>query len=118
MRTLTLAALAGLTLAGGALAGCATYDDDYAWNTRDAYYAQGYYGPVYHPGYVYDSSSIGASVLGSLFGGAYDYATVPADQFGPNPDGLIAADGHRIRCDLRTRYDSYYNARVTRRYCR
>jgi hypothetical protein len=120
MRTTTLAALAGLTLAGGALAGCASdpYYNDYAWNRPDPYYADAYYGPVYRPGYVYAPGSIGASVLGGLLGGAYDYGTVPADRYGPNPDGMIAADGHRIRCTLRSRYDSRYGARVMRRECR
>jgi hypothetical protein len=119
MRKLTLAALAGVTVAGAALAGCASdpYYDSYAWNRTDPYYDQAYYGPVYRPGYVYAPGTVGASVLGSLLG-AYDYAAVPYDQFGPNPDGLRAVDGHRIRCTLRTRYDSFYNARVTRRECR
>lgn len=122
MRKVTMTALAGLMLAGGVVAGCASdpYYNDYAWNRTEPYYDNAYYGPVYHPGYVYDrsGSSVAASVLGSLLGGSYDYAAVPVDQFGPNPSGMIAPDGHRIRCTLRTRYDNVYNARVTRRECR
>lgn len=119
MRKLTIAALAGAMLAGGALTGCASdpYYNDYAWNNRDPYYDRGYYGPIYRPGYEPSGSSVALSVLGSLL--APDYAgRVPVDAYGPNPNGMIAPDGHRIRCRLQTRYDGYYGARVTRRVCR
>lgn len=131
MRKLTLAALAGLTIAGAGLAGCASdpyYDgpssryasNRYAANRYDPYYDSGYYGPAYRPGYTYDNSagSVALSVLGSLLGTRDDYGRVPVDQFGPNPDGMIGPDGHRIRCRLKTSYDSYYRQRITRRVCR
>ena len=120
MRKLTLAALAGCVMAGGAIAGCASdpYYDSYAATRYDPYYDRGYYGPAYRPGYSYDSSaSVAASILGSLFGGSA-YGDVPYDRYGPNPHGMIAPDGHRIRCNLRRTYDRGYDAYVTRRVCR
>lgn len=116
MRKLTLAALAGATVAGGALAGCAS-DPYYDYASRDPYYDRGYHGPVYAPGYAYSDSSVALSVLGSLIGDPY-VSRVPVDRYGPNPHGMIAPDGHRITCRLRTSYDSYYGGRITRRVCR
>ena len=126
MRKLTMAALAGLMVAGGAIAGCASdpYYDGYASsrytsNRYDPYYDRNYYGPVDRPGYTYDSgASVAASVLGSLLGTGSYYGDVPHDRYGPNPHGMRAPDGHRIRCSLRRSYDRYYGATVTRRVCR
>jgi hypothetical protein len=122
MRKLTMAALAGVMVAGGALASCASdpYYDGYSVSSMgryDPYYDRSYYGPVYRPGYAYDpGAGLAASVLGSLLGTGY--ADVPHDRYGPNPHGMIAPDGHRIRCSLRRSYDRMYNAYVTRRVCR
>jgi hypothetical protein len=125
MRKLTMAALAGLMVAGGAIAGCASdpYYDGYASTgyrtyaaTRyDPYFDRYYYGPVARPGYTYDAT-IGASVLGSLLGTGY-YGDVPVDRYGPNPEGMRAPDGHRIDCSLRRSYDRALGAYITRRVC-
>ena len=42
---------------------------------------------------------------------------VPVDRFGPDPNGMIARDGHVIKCKLQDRYDSYLDHYVTRRVC-
>ena len=115
MRKLTLAALAGVIVGGGALAGCAS-DPYYDYASRDPYYDRYYYGPVYAPGAVYTAPTVGLSVLGPLIGSEYN--RVPVDRYGPNPEGFIAPDGHRINCSLRRTYDPVYGARVTRRVCR
>ncbi|HEY8572138.1 hypothetical protein [Phenylobacterium sp.] len=104
-------------------------------------YAQPYAQPYgYNQPYAYNQPyssygsnnglSAGLAVLGSLFGlntsalsyNGYGYNTpygaVPVDQYGPDPNGMIAPDGHRIKCKLRRSYDSYYRQTVTRRECR
>ena len=119
MRKLAWAALAGVMAAGG-LAACASdpYYDGYSVSRYDPYYDRYYYGPAYRPGYAYDpGAGLAASVLGSLLGTGYA-ADVPYDRYGPNPHGMIAPDGHRIRCSLRRTYDRGFNAYVTRRVCR
>jgi hypothetical protein len=42
---------------------------------------------------------------------------VPVDRFGPDPNGMIARDGHVIKCKLRDRFDDYLDHYVTRRVC-
>ena len=123
MRKLTIAALAGATIAGGALAGSAAAQPyDYYPRSYDPYYDRGYYtGPVYTREYYGDRSGAAAalSVLGALLGsGTSYYDRVPVDRFGPNPHGMRAPDGHRIRCHLRRTWDPYYGGRITRRVCR
>ena len=127
MRKLTIAALAGLTIAGGlglATSGSAQpyryYSPyDHSWHytyDRDRYERYRY---RYHDRDDDDAgAALAGAVLGSLLGsdtGYYDRA--PVDRFGPNPAGMIAPDGHRIRCRLRTNWDSYRDAYVTRRAC-
>ncbi|MBW8815798.1 MAG: hypothetical protein JF588_20460 [Caulobacterales bacterium] len=129
MRKLAIAALAGLTIAGGlgmATSGSAQpyryYSPyDHSWHythDRDRYDAyrdrdrddDGYRDR--------DGAALAGAVLGSLLGsdtGFYDRA--PVDRFGPDPNGMIAPDGHRIKCRLRTNWDTYRDAYVTRRVC-
>src|SRR4051812_29135038 len=125
MRKLITAALAGATFAGGfAVAGTANaqYYDRYGNYHRS--YADEYYRvppPAQDP-YYYGrrgGSADALSVLGSVLGLDDGYmARVPVDRYGPNPHGLIAPDGHRIRCKLRSGYDSYYRGYVKQRTCR
>ena len=129
MRKLTFAALAGATIAGGAMmasqaaaqyyypAPPATYYDRY-----DPYYraAPGYPAPRYYNDRYNDrrsSSSLLGAVLGSVLGLNYDqsfYSRVPVDQYGPDPNGMIGPDGRRIKCKLRRSYDRYYGATIRR----
>jgi len=125
MRKLLYAALAGATVAGGlGLAGVANaqYYDRYGyWHPAPTYDA---YRPApvnpYDNSYGYRTAPTDAlSVLGSVLGLNDPYTSrVPSDRYGPDPNGMIAPDGHRIKCKLRSRYDSYYGAYVTRRECR
>jgi hypothetical protein len=123
MRKLTIAALAGLTIAGGlglATSGSAQpyryYSPyDHSWHysySRDRDYDDDDY---YRDR---DGSALAGAVLGSLLGsdtGFYNRA--PVDRYGPDPNGMIAPDGHRIKCRLRTNWDTYRDAYVTRRVC-
>ncbi|MET0271398.1 MAG: hypothetical protein ABW360_00255 [Phenylobacterium sp.] len=62
-----------------------------------------------------DSLIAWSSVLGSA--PAFS-AGRPYDRYGYDPNGLIAADGHRIKCRNRQVYDEQQQAYVTRRMCR
>ena len=39
------------------------------------------------------------------------------DEYGPDPNGLRAPDGHRIKCKLRDQWDDYLGQYVRRRVC-
>ena len=145
MRKLMSATIAAATVAGGALAvGEAAQAQPYGYYPAPAYSApsSGYYDrygrwhptyapPAYSNGYypnaypqTYGSGdplSSGLAVLGSVLGlnGGYNSygSNVPVDRYGPDPNGMIAPDGHRIKCKLRTTYDSYYGRSMTRRQC-
>ncbi len=41
----------------------------------------------------------------------------PRDAYGPDPNGLVAPDGHRIKCKLVGDWSSYAGRHVTRREC-
>jgi hypothetical protein len=129
MRKLLAATLAGATVAGGVMiAGTASaqYYDRYGYYHPAPAYADPYYraAPVnpyyYGDRYVAPSGAANAlSVLGSVLGLDTGYMNrVPVDRYGPDPNGMIAPDGHRIKCKLKSRYDSYYRGYVTRRECR
>jgi hypothetical protein len=54
----------------------------------------------------------------------YGYEGVPLvrghpayDQYGPDPNGTRAPDGHRLKCKLVTQWDDYYGQYVRRRAC-
>jgi hypothetical protein len=42
---------------------------------------------------------------------------VPYDRFGPDPNGMIAPDGHVIKCKLRDTWSDRVDRYVTRRVC-
>jgi len=122
MRKLLLAAMAGGTVLGGAMIAQTVTAQPY-----------GYYAPVYHfdsygrryfddaygRHYVdsdrdyYDAPALAGSVLGPAL--VEGYARVPYDRYGPDPNGMIAPDGHRIKCKLTDAYDGYRYR--TRRVC-
>jgi hypothetical protein len=132
MRNLLTAALAGATaLAGLALVPAAqaqTYDP-YAPPAAGYYDSYGYYHQYAPPptaytpapdwdnnrGY-YDAPAAAGSVLGAAIAG-YAYDGTPYDEMGPDPNGMIARDGHRIKCKNRSDWDDYRHAYVTRRIC-
>ena len=121
MRKLLLAGLAGATLLGGAAvvqtASAQPYvvypparvvEPGYRYDAYGRpYYDDGYRGPAYVPE--------AGSVLGPAL--AEGYASVPYDRYGPDPNGMIAPDGHRIKCKLNDTYDSRLDRYVTRRLC-
>jgi hypothetical protein len=121
MRILTLgAAAAGLTLAGGAMIGSAQAQVYYVPRAAPAYVAPL---PAPAPGYYsyYDAdgnlvTGVAASPLGTVLAPAYG-AAMRYDRYGPDPNGMIAADGHRIKCKLDQDWDSYRDRYVTRRVC-
>lgn len=129
MRKTLGAAIAGLTLvAGGAMiAGSASAQPYYGYyyNPPPTTY---YYTPPVNP-YVapapayatpyYSAPGLAGAVIGTILG-ADSFATVPGvpvDRFGPDPNGMLAADGHRIKCKLRSGYDDDGDAYMTRRVC-
>lgn len=133
MRKLLSATVAAVAVAGGALAVAqAAQAQPYGYYPAPAptagYYDRyGYYHPPVYPAYpAYPRSygsdtglSAGLAVLGSVLGldaGVGAYGNVPVDRYGPDPNGYIAADGHRIKCKLRSSYDSY-GRYMTRRVC-
>lgn len=128
-----LTALAGVTaLAGAALAPAVqaqTYDDPYQSAPAgyyDSYGVYHLYAPPttaytpapdwsYNRGY-YDAPAVAGSTLGAAIAG-YTYDGTPYDGLGPDPNGMIAPDGHRIKCKNRNDWDGYRHAYVTRRIC-
>jgi hypothetical protein len=122
MRKLLTLALAGAAFAGAGLATAAQAQPYGA-------YPPGYYGPAYRdPGYrdydhrrtddyyrrdYYGDDSV-AGLAGALLGSAM---RVPYDRYGADPNGMIARDGHRIKCKLTDGYDSRYGRYMTHRVC-
>ena len=54
----------------------------------------------------------------------YGYAPTPYvrghpayDQFGPDPNGVRAPDGHRLKCKLVDQWDGYAGQYIRRRMC-
>jgi len=96
MRKLLMATVTGAAILGGVAIASATAAQPY------------------EPGYRYNE-------FGRLY---YDdgypvrgYGDVPYDRFGPDPNGMIAADGHRIKCKLQDTYSYRFDRYVTRRVC-
>ena len=130
MRKMMSAAVIGLTALGGAVIASGAQAQPYGYYAPapSGYYDNGYYRPApapYYNGYYVapsyrynDGTGLAGALIGSLLGPSYASPAVPVDRYGPDPNGMIAPDGHRIKCKLKTRYDSYYRTRVTRRECR
>src|SRR5262245_23155975 len=116
MRKLLSAAIASACLASGAFLAHSATAQPYGYYSPPPYYdayRDRYYRPYvpytpYAPGYAYgyDGSAtalgLGLSALGALLGS--DLGGVPVDRYGPDPNGMIALDGHRIKCKIRDRW--------------
>jgi hypothetical protein len=126
MRKLIFAAVAGATVLGGAMIAQGAQAQPYGYYERvaPAYhydtYGRRYYVDRYGRHYVdevapryYDDNglAIGGALLGSVLG------DVPYDRYGPDPNGMIARDGHRIKCKLTSDWDYRLDRYVTRRAC-
>jgi hypothetical protein len=121
MRKLLLTALGAATAIGGAAI---------AQNVSAQPYVV-YPAPVAQPGYRYDeygrpyfddgyrAPGVYVGEAGSVLGPALvqGYAAVPYDRYGPDPNGMIAPDGHRIKCKLDDGWDSRLDRYVTHRVC-
>src|SRR5437879_5428965 len=102
MRKLLFAAAASATVLGGAMIAQTVQAQPY-----------GYYpAPAYVPAYRYDE--FGRPYVDNAYRAP---AAVPYDRFGPDPNGMIAADGHRIKCKLQDDWDGRYDAYMTHRVC-
>jgi hypothetical protein len=124
MRKLVLAAVAGGTILGGATIAQAVSAQAYVYYPPAA-------APAIEPGYRYDAygrpyyddgyraaPGVYVGEAGSTLGPALveGYARVPYDRYGPDPNGMIAPDGHRIKCKLTDDWDSRYGYH-THRVC-
>ena len=121
MRKLLLAGLAGATLLGGGMIAQTAAGQPYVV----------YQAPPAEPGYRYDADGRpyyddgyratapvyleGAAVIGPAL--VEGYASVPYDRYGPDPNGMVAPDGHRIKCKLDDSYDPGLDRYITRRVC-
>ena len=106
MRKLLVAAAAGASVLGGAMIAQTVQAQPY-YAPAPAYVA-----PAYHYDrwgrLVYDAprAYVPPVVEGALIGPALAdaYGEVPFDRYGPDPNGMIARDGHRIKCKLTDEY--------------
>ena len=121
MRKLLVAATAAAGVLGGAMIAEGVQAQPYGYYAPAPVLAPGYrydefgrpyYDDGYRPGYA---APLAGAVLGPPL--ADVYARVPVDRYGPDPNGMIAADGHRIKCKLTDGYDSRIDRYVTRRVC-
>jgi hypothetical protein len=119
MRKLLFAAAAVASALGGAMIAQSVQAQPY-YVPAPAYVAPGYhyddfgrlvYDPGYRPTYV---APLAGSVLGPPLADAY--ARVPFDRYGADPNGMVAADGHVIKCKLTDDWDGRYGYH-TRRVC-
>jgi len=127
MRKLLFAATAAATVLGGAMIAQAAQAQPYYgyyervtpgyhYDTYGRRYFEDRHGRHYvdeaAPRYDYDDDlAVGGALLGSVLGG------VPYDRYGPDPNGMIARDGHRIKCKLSDTWDYRLDRYVTRRVC-
>src|SRR4051812_11659615 len=123
MRKFLIAAMAGASVLGGAAIAQSTQAQPYGYYERGYHYdADGrrFYDDGYGRHYVdpvrrydYDDAplAIAGAVLGSVMG------EVPYDRYGADPNGMIARDGHRIKCKLSSGYDGRYGGYMTHRVC-
>ena len=97
MRNLLLAAAASVAALGGVAVAQSVHAQPYyvpAPALQPGYhydeFGRLYYDDGYRPGYV---APLAGAVIGPPLVDAY--ARVPVDRYGPDPNGMIAADGHR-----------------------
>ena len=119
MRKLLVAAAAGASVIGGAMIAQATQAQPY-YAPAPAYAAPGYhydaYGRlVYDRPYIAPAAPLAGAVIGPPLADAYE--RVPFDRYGPDPNGMVAADGHQIKCKLQDDWDGRYGREMTHRVC-
>jgi len=121
MRKLILAAVAGGTLLGGAAIAQTAAAQAYVVYPPARVVEPGYRFDAYGRPYYDDGYRAPAYVgeAGSVLGPALveGYARVPYDRYGPDPNGMIAPDGHKIKCKLTDDYDYRLDRYLTRRVC-
>ncbi len=127
MRKLLVATVAGASVLGGAMVAQAVQAQPYGYYERVApryapvyhydTYGRRYFEDAYGRHYVgdYDAPAIAGSVLGPAL--AEGYGRVPYDRYGPDPNGMIAADGHIIKCKLEDGWNDRVDRYITRRVC-
>jgi hypothetical protein len=126
MRKLIFAAVAGATVLGGAMIAQGAQAQPYGYYERvapayhyDSYgrrywvdrYGRHYVDEVAPRYYDDDGLAIGGALLGSVLG------DVPYDRYGPDPNGMLARDGHRIKCKLTSDWSYRLDRYTTRRVC-
>lgn len=86
--------------------------------------AQDYYGQGYYPQYRQDYYQPRGEYRRGYYPDRYAYGEVPFvkghpayDEYGPDPNGTRAPDGHRIKCKLVDQWDGYSGRYVRRRDC-
>jgi hypothetical protein len=118
MRKLMLAAAAAVTAVGGVAIAETVQAQPYyvapAYVPPAGYHYDAYGRLVYDPAYVAPPVVAGA-VIGPPV--AAVGAAMPFDQYGPDPNGMIAADGHKIKCKLQDDYDGRFDRYMTHRVC-
>lgn len=75
-------------------------------------YYNGYDGYDYPPA----TPEAGAALAAAMAAAALGHA--PYDEYGPDPNGAVAPDGHQIKCKLVSDWSDYYSRYVRRRVCR
>jgi hypothetical protein len=119
MRKLLIAAAAGASVLGGAVVAQSVQAQPYYVAPAPVYTAPaGYrydaYGRlVYEPAYA--APVVGGAVIGPRVAEAL--GAVPFDQYGPDPNGMVSADGHRIKCKLQDDWDGRFDRYMTHRVC-
>lgn len=84
----------------------------YRYDPPKAYGADGRYtGEAWGNGYD------GYNLDAEAFVAAHGLGVVPHDEYGPDPNGMTAPDGRRIKCKLASRYDEAARRYRTRREC-
>src|SRR5690242_16803253 len=118
MRKLLVAAAAGASVLGGAMIAQAVHAQTYVvapplYAPAPAYHYDAYGRLVYDPAYA--APVVGGAVIGPPL--AAVGRAVPFDEYGPDPNGMIAADGHKIKCKLTDDWDSRFDRYMTHRVC-
>src|SRR5690242_18421911 len=119
MRKMLFAAAAGASVLGGAMIAQAVQAQPYVvapapvYAPAPAYHYDAYGRLVYDPAYA--APVVGGAVIGPPL--AAVGRAVPFDEYGPDPNGMIAADGHKIKCKLTDDWDSRFDRYMTHRVC-